>query len=272
MQTNEIDVNHIIVRDPKKYDGMYVCKVNYHADSNTNAKMSKFVVCFNDVQVLKVQVLSKHSLTLYLRVGSKDINTILQIEDELVRQTQASSREWFPKKVRSEFLEESFQSTVHVHKSFGTVLKLKIDVPLHKDVRQLNDSSLYNLRVRLHSLKFIKQLYTIVWDLENWETTTSSRNLKLKNDEDDDGHDSEDIAIPSSQDIDDIKVNLMHKLEDRMERIEASHKEIIQDLHNELQNYEARVDYLVNVRNKLEKATTIKELDDLFNMLDEYDE
>lgn len=219
MKTNilDVDMQRISIRSPKKIDESYLCKVDYD--------QSKLDVMFENVKIIKIKMVGPNSFYLYIKPSKDILNKVVDLEEFFVQSAQASCNKWFQKKLQPELIEEYFQTSAAVCKKNGNILKIRINEMMPE--WDTEDGLLYNLSLRLHSIKFFKQSFTIVWNFI--DAVVQDPECKfLETEEDVDDMFSEDEAFigPSEEELEDIVVALYNKVLSISERAERTIQEM----------------------------------------------
>lgn len=190
-----INIDLIQIREPKKYDAYYLYKINYDAQ--------KLVVLFEGVVLCKVQSLDKKAFNLYLKLPSLKLKKFLEFEHGLVDVMKQNYNKLFSKRLRGDVIEEYYNKSVIVHKDFGKILKVKVED--HELPQDLLLNNYYTFHLRAHSLKLSKQSLILLWDIEYW-TQIKKELCFIRNESDDDDEFNYDESIgPTEDDLNDIK-------------------------------------------------------------------
>lgn len=227
---DDINLSDVKIMPPKKYDESYLCKVYYGSEDVHNVpsvKGGKFVISLHGVKVVKLRKLSENSFYCYIKVPGSFIPHMLALEEHIVDISKGKCREWFSHKIKHSTIEDSFQSSVNVHKDYGKILKIRIENPQHDIVKSIQESSMCDLQVRLHSIKFNKHSFLILYDVEqSLHDIIKSCNTHecLFNDENDDDL-YEDALLgdndlgPGEDELEQIRQDLIKQLKNRIDMI-----------------------------------------------------
>lgn len=215
-------MENILIKQAKKYDDSYVCKVEYNAD--------KFHVKIPECRVVRIKPLGVRAVYIYIKVPKTTLDGVLALEDHFVEEAKTHSKKWFSHRIKESTIEEYFQTSVAVDRVHGQVLRIKIDNPNHElDSEAFDPSSRYSVILRLHSIKFLKQSFFVSWDVKDFETTGSNASTRNWIEDDDEPNaeldgtanddDDDDMLAPTEE----IREELIYKI---AQRIKALNKDI----------------------------------------------
>jgi hypothetical protein len=218
-----IDYSLVKVLAPKKYDGCYICKV-YYGEGGTcmpHTKGGKFIVDVPNVKIVKLKRVSESSYFCYIKLPSKLIPGMLCLEDHVIDLCKLKSREWFSNKLKHSTIDESFQSCVAIHKDFGNILKVRIENPQNDLVSSIEEFSICNVELRLHSIKFVKHSFYLLWDIsQSFGHPTGCMFSNEVDSEVDSEVDGDDEFGPTRDEIEQIKVDMVQQIDTRINRIQ----------------------------------------------------
>lgn len=156
LEGHSLDPSKFTVRDPKRDDDVYICRIGYSGSKHVRIKIDW-------AKIVDI----KESIIVYVALGKDWLHTILDIEEVLLQKTKERAQEWFNARMTPDIIEDFFTSSIVVHKKYGHVLKLTCK----------NDSLQPNLKPRipcsmvltLSGLKFYKKKFNLMWSIESYE-------------------------------------------------------------------------------------------------------
>lgn len=156
LEGHTIDSSKFTVRDPKRDEDVYVCRICYNGSKNVHIKLDL-------VRIMDI----KESSIVYVAVGKEWLHTILDIEDVLLQKTKEHAHEWFNTRMTPDIIEDFFTSSIVVHKKYGHVLKLCCK---NESIQaSFKPRALCNLVLTLSGLKFYKKKFNLIWSIDTYE-------------------------------------------------------------------------------------------------------
>lgn len=150
LSASDVDTSKIQIKDPKKDDDVYVCRIHYNGQKKMELSMTM-------VRIVEI----KESVA-YIRLPKEWLRTLLEIEDAALRIAKNKASTWFNNRLTEDIVEEYFSSSIIVHKKYGQVLK----VTCRNSVSGLVCGTLSNIVLNLNSLKFYKKKFNLVWSID----------------------------------------------------------------------------------------------------------
>ena len=226
---NDIDVNNVLVRPPKKIDESYICKVDYSD--------GKLELVLQNVKLLRAKMLGPNSFYLYVKPSKTIISRMVELEEHFISTAQTSCSKWFQKKLNPELIEEYFQSSSSIDRIHGNILRFKINEMLPDfDLSSIADGSIIDLTLRLHSIKFYRQSFNIVWSFIDGVKSNTFKNFiedeSVFINDDDESDVDESCLGPSAEELVEIVQDLRDKIDNLINilpgRIEMLQKGLVQ--------------------------------------------
>lgn len=225
----------LVVKQPKKYDESYIGKI-YLDDKKTPVR---FV--FQNVKILSIKNCSDYK-NVVIKLDKSQIKEVLQVEEMLTNIAKINVSKWFSNKVKSSLVDEYFQSNIIVHKDFGNAFKARTDET------EFSENNIYNINVRLVSIRFFKQALSLIWNIETFTSKDSylfSTEEELEDDED---------CIP---DINIIREEVLETLRNRLQ----DYKNQILDLTNTVEVINSKINIVSDAEFLSEIEDAVKNID-----------
>jgi hypothetical protein len=135
------------------------------------------------------------------------------LSDHIISVVKDHCEAWFNNNMDIELIEDYYVNPVKFHKVHGNVMKVKlangsVEFPDKESVRA-------NVVIVLKGLRFLKQKFSLEWEVRQWSPSIAndiefdlleSDDLSTSDDED------EDLPEPIPDDVDEIKTNLLAQL------------------------------------------------------------
>lgn len=153
LDSNTVDPTKFYVRDPRREDDVYVCRVQYDRSKKEKA----------DFKIDAVRVVDiKESSIVYLSLPKDWLRVLLDVEEALLDYTKKNANGWFNDRLTPDIVEDYFTSSIVVHKKHGHVLKLSSK----RAAAKLQAHTFCNVVLNLSALKFYKKKFNLLWSVE----------------------------------------------------------------------------------------------------------
>ena len=219
----------LVVKQPKKYDESYIGKI-YLDDKKTPVKFS-----FQNVKVVSIKNCSEFK-NVIIKLDKSQIKEVLQVEEILMNIAKLNVSKWFSNKVKPTLIDEYFQSNIIVHKDFGNAFKARTDET------EFTENNVYNINVRLVSIRFFKQALSLIWSIE----TFTSKDCYL---------------FSTEEDIEDD--------EDCIPDINIIREEVLESLCKKLETYIIQLEELTNTTEFIKSKIDIIKKTELLSDIEE---
>ena len=199
MDITLVDPARIVIKKPKKYDKVYLGKMEYDR--------TKFDIMFNNVNIIESKLTGAHDTNLYIKMSNDQIDGLLRIEDEVIKNTVQNVHTWFKKQINLSLVEEYFQKNIIIDKQHGKVFKCKIETPLQEIAL-----GCCNMVIRISSLRFDNKQYTLTWKIGSIDALLNNEYIFNDDLVDDDFCQEQDLSYLFYELRDDLQEKLsIHK-------------------------------------------------------------
>ena len=154
MSVHDIDIEHIQVKAPKKYDTMYLSKLGYDSQP--------LKIKLENVQIVKTKQFNEMD-AIYFKVNNVTVKKLLKIEEKVVNVVYENVEKWFRNRLDPKVIEEFFDSCVCIDKKYGRVFKTRIEKNHDYDLKL----GFVDITMHAKHLKFNKQSFNLQWGIED---------------------------------------------------------------------------------------------------------
>lgn len=223
-------MEHINITKPKRREnGTYAANIFVE-------EKQRYVLHAPQSVIVGAKDISEAERYLYIK-NRKVNNEVCDLNKVIIDIVKENCDQWFKNAVNPDLIEEYYTNTIIYDRKYGDLIRLKVvdfeqEVPFHKPV---------DVRLTLMSIRFYKQKFVIEWTLDHVEASS----LDVHNLFDVEESEEEEVAAPLTEDMEAIREEYMAMLQ-RMK----------EDLVQQLQRVEARLEELDNVRQSLTSMNT----------------
>jgi hypothetical protein len=266
-----IDVDSIQLKSPKKYEDMYLCKINYHPSETVKSKLMFHLA---NCKIHNVRKLNGPHIALFLGISKKAMRKIITIEDRLMDIIKDNAYSWFNQKTKDAVLEDYFQRSVVVDRHLKRVLRCKFDMDVD-DVKELKVNDAVDVDLHIEGLRFYKQSLSLIWRIHRVyplhkcmfidnDMLSVSDDQDIEDDRNEEGsvgYAEEVYMGPSQEDIYEMIAQAKTRVPNTLLQLEVRYEALKKD-----------ITLLKAFVDKHEADISLRELDDVTKTIADYDE
>ncbi len=191
MQLIHANPDHMYVKTPKKIDDKFICKVGLTID---NIKHKCAFTTPVTVKKIKTGATSK---VLYLKLGNRECQSLLAIEEHILHIITENVGTWFNHRIKSSSIDDMFVPMIIVDRTHGSLLKVKVDEHLSGVFDDIQINKKYFVNLQIDGICFSKHKCVVMFDISSF---TSPDTVCMF----DDDASGDDIAYMATDDEADI--------------------------------------------------------------------
>jgi hypothetical protein len=208
------NIDDLHIGKARKKDRYYVCPVTNHQ------LKTSFYISLKDALMINVK---ENSKTLHVKCQkmSKYFDTL---NEKIINIVRKNSNSWFNTSIDDDLIEEYYISTLQYDKKKGETLRLKIKNIEDIEMSTLTEGTMVNVVLTLKYIKFYKQKFFPEFELLSIEHTSKNNNISFIEDEIDSyiTEDEEEVPNPLYDEIQNIKLECLQKLNSNYEQLETN--------------------------------------------------
>ena len=133
------------------------------------------------------------------------------LSDHIIHVVKEHCEAWFNNNMDIELIEDYYVNPVKFHKVHGSVMKIKL---VNGSIEFSDKNSIKaNIVIVLKGLRFLKQKFSLEWEVREWSpSTTNDIEFDLLESDDLSTSEDEDLPEPIPDDVDAIKKSLLAQL------------------------------------------------------------